>query len=57
MFTWHDATRRRVCRLAFLALVVGPTLAVFLIAAWVRTPLARASHRRRWPSGWPWMSR
>ncbi len=46
MFTWHDATRRRLCRLAFLALVAVPTCAVFLAAAWIRTPLARAHHRR-----------
>ncbi len=46
MFTWHDTTRRRFCRLAFLALVVGPACAVLLAAIWVRTPLARASHRR-----------
>jgi hypothetical protein len=46
MFTWHEATRRRLCRLAFLALVVVPTCAMLLAAAWIRSPLAVAGHRR-----------
>jgi hypothetical protein len=46
MFTWHEATRRRVCRSAFLALVAVPTCAVLSAAAWIRTPAALTWQRR-----------
>jgi hypothetical protein len=38
MFSWHETTRCRICRVAFAALVVLPLCAVLLAAAWISTP-------------------
>jgi hypothetical protein len=38
MFSWHETTRCRICRVIFAALGILPLCAVLLAAAWIGTP-------------------
>jgi hypothetical protein len=48
MFNWHETTRIFLCRVAFLLLVVGPTLFVTGLAWRYRSPQYLEARREEW---------